>query len=214
VVYTECVAVTSWPKVPSIAVLRNKKYLVGLAAGSLWLILVESAFAVWALVTVRTSVATSLAGATGALAFGLIFFGVVTIRAALSLPAVDDAAPSDVRRIRHQFWMAVGAECVGCAVVSVVSVATHHWLFIVPLNLIIVGLHFLPLARLFAVPRYYVLGAMFCLIPTATMLFIPKSGHIGSAWSWVFLSSTSCGLMALLTGWKGLDEVRRARGTR
>lgn len=131
------------------------------------------------------------------------------IRGALRLPRASDARPSEARRIRLQFGIIVAAEVVGCAVASMASVAAHHWKFIVPLNLIVVGLQFLPLARLFAVPRYYVLGALFCLIPTATMLFVPAVGHMGQALSWLFIPGVACGLIALLIGWAGLNEVRR-----
>lgn len=165
----------------AIATPRNKHYFVGLAGGSVWLIVIGSVFAVWALATIKSSLAISLAAAASVLALGLIFFGIATIRSALCLPSVGNAEPSKARRIRLQFGMAVAAESVGCAVVSIASMATHHWRFIVPLNLIVVGLHFLPLARLFDVPRYYVLGALFCLIPITTVLFAPESSHIGRA---------------------------------
>lgn len=213
VVYRVCRELRLAQRWPPIAVLRNKQYLVGLTAGSLWLILLGSAFAVWALITVKSPLAIFLSAGTAVLALSLIFFGIFTIRGALRQPDAGDTEPSQARRIRLQFGLTFAAESLGCAVVSIASIATHHWRFIVPLNLIIVGLHFLPLARLFAVPRYYVLGALFCLIPIMTMLFIPDSGHIGRALSWIFIPAAVCGLAALLTGWMGLGEVRRTLST-
>lgn len=172
------------------------------------MIVIGCAFAVWALATIRSSVAIALAAALSVLAIGLILFGIATIRGALRLPDAGKTEASEARRIRLQFGAAIAAESVGCAVVTITSIATHHWRFIVPLNLIVVGLHFLPLGRLFDVPRYYLLGALFCLIPITTMLFIPESSHIDGVLSWVLLPSTGCGLIALLTGWAGLHEVR------
>jgi hypothetical protein len=105
--------------------------------------------------------------------------------------------------------MIVAAEGVAIFVVSETCAETHHWRFIVPLAIIIVGLHFLPLARLFAVPRYNVTGALFCAIPIVTMLSVPASAHVGHALSWFTIPAVGCGLVSLATAWVGLNEIRR-----
>jgi hypothetical protein len=75
-----------------------------------------------------------------------------------------------------------------------------------------VGLHFLPLAKLFDVPRYNITGILFCTIPILTMLSVPASAHIGNALSWIAVPSIGCALVALATAWAGLYEVRRFVG--
>lgn len=54
------------------ATLYNRQYNVGLAGGSLWLIGVGSAFAVWALLAAKSILATSPVAAVSTLALGLI----------------------------------------------------------------------------------------------------------------------------------------------
>jgi len=88
-------------------------------------------------------------------------------------------------------------------------VLNRRWALIAPLDLIVVGLHFLPLARLFAVPRYNITAALFCAIPVATMMLIPVGGRIGEALGWFVVPSVGCAAVASTTAWAGLREVRR-----
>jgi hypothetical protein len=183
---------------------------IGLAGGSLWLIAVGTAFAAWSLLTAQSPRATELLAVISAVAIGLALFGIAMVRGALQLSGAAVARPAEGRRIRRQFGMIVAIEGIACAAVSIMCVAEHHWRFIVPLTLIVVGLHFLPLANLFAVPRYYVTGALFCAIPIATMLLIPASARIGHNFSWLVLPSVGCALVALITACAGLTEVKRS----
>jgi hypothetical protein len=145
-------------------------------------------------------------------ATGMYLFGIATIHGMRQLPFLPADSPSDGRSIWQQFGMIVGAEALAIAGVSVICGDGHHWPYIVPLSLVIVGLHFLPLARLFGVPRYYVTGALFCAIPIVTMLAIPASAHVGHALSWIAVPSIGCGLVSLATAWAGLNEVQRFVG--
>jgi hypothetical protein len=182
---------------------------IGLAGGSLWLIAVGTVFASWSLLAARSTRATALLAVLFSIAIGLTIFGIAMIRSAIRSPHAAIAHPAEGRRIRRQFGIIVAAEAICCAAVNIVCVAEHHWRFIVPLTLIIVGIHFLPLANLFAVPRYYATGALFCAIPIVTMLLIPASTHIGHSLSWIVLPSVGCAAVALITAWAGLNEVRR-----
>jgi hypothetical protein len=185
---------------------------LGLAGGCLWLVTVGTVYAAWSLLTVRSALATSLLAAMCIFAAGMYFFGIAMIRGVRQLPFLPADRPSEGRRISSQFAMIVAAEGAAIAAVSVACERTHHWRFIVPLILIIVGLHFLPLARLFAVPRYYVTGALFCAIPIVTMVSIPASAHVGHALSWITIPAVGCALVSLGTAWAGLNEVRRFVG--
>ena len=86
-------------------------------------------------------------------------------------------------------------------------VFTHRWALIAPLDLMIVGLHFLPLARLFHVPRYSILGVLFCGISIVTMLVIPDGARIGQTFSWFVIPSVGRALIASVTAGAGLREV-------
>jgi hypothetical protein len=184
---------------------------LGATGGCMWLIVVGTVYTAWSLLEVGSSVATSLLAGISIVAAVSMFFGIAMTRrvARLSfLPATSDSYAQG-RRLMRRFGMIFAAEVVAIAVVSVVCMRTHHWRFIVPLAIVIVGLHFLPLAKLFRVPRYYVTGALFCAIPIVTMLSIPASAHIGQSISWITIPSVGCGLVSLATAWVGLNEVRR-----
>jgi uncharacterized membrane protein YvlD (DUF360 family) len=177
----------------------------------MWLIVVGTVYAAWSLLEVRSSVATSLLAAISIVGAGLMLFGIAMTRAVARLPFLPANSDSYAqgRRLMRRFGMIFAAEAVAIAVVSVVCMHTHHWRFIVPLVLIIVGLHFLPLAKLFAVPRYYVTGGLFCVISIATMLAVPAHAHIGQSLSWITIPSVGCGVVSLVAAWAGLDEVQR-----
>ena len=185
---------------------------LGLAGGSLWLIVSGAGFAGASLLVVQTALATTLLTTMGVLAAGLIVFGIATIHAAFQLPDEVASRKSEGRRIARQFGVIVGIEGLTLTLVTVVCVVQRRWGLIAPLDLMIVGLHFLPLARLFTVARYYLTAALFCAIPIATMLLIPESGRIGHALSWLVLPSVGCAFVAWVTGVAGLLEVRQLVG--
>ncbi len=183
---------------------------LGLAGGSLWLISVGTFFAGWSLLAVRSSLATTLAVFLATAAAALIVFGVLLLRSVRRLPHGHATDGGEARRkMARQFGLIVAAEGVGCSLVAAACLRAHNWELIVPLCLVIVGLHFLPLARLFRVPRYNVTGVLFCLIPMATLLAIRPSAHIGHSLSWIAIPAIGCGLVSLVTAAAGLDEVQR-----
>jgi len=159
---------------------------------------------------VRSSAATALLVAISVVSAVLIVICLAMLRAVFQLrndPA--PARPSEGRRIGRQFGAIVAVEGLAVTGVTLACVLTHRWALIVPLDLIIVGLHFLPLARLFAVPRYNVTGALFCAIPILTMLLIPASARLGDAFSWIVVPSVACAAVASITASAGLREVGR-----
>lgn len=185
---------------------------LGLAGGSLWLVAAGGVFAAWSLIEVQSALAMTALLLLSVGAGTLMVFGVQLVRRVrrLARGAVDDRSRG--RRIARQFGMIVAAEGFGCAGVALMCSSMHQWKLIVPLSLVVVGLHFLPLARLFEVPRYILTGALFCIIPIATILLIPASGHIGHAISWIAIPALGCAVVAMATAWAGLLEVRRFLG--
>jgi hypothetical protein len=141
----------------------------------------------------------------------LCVFIVETMRSVLRTPPhAVPIEPEGTRIMMRRFGWVVTAEVAAFFVVARVCLAKHHWAWIVPLDLMVVGLHFLPLASLFRVPRYYAVGALFCVIPALTMVLIPATAHVGHALSWVVLPSLGCAMVALATAGLGLAEVRRS----
>jgi hypothetical protein len=179
------------------------------AGSSIWMTALGAGFAGWALATEGTTAGAALMGTISVAAVALIVFSIRMLRGVLGLPYRKGGDPAQARRILRDFWMVVAAECSAFVVVGAVCGRGHLWKFLVPLDIMIVGLHYFPLARIFRVPRLNVAGGLFCLIPMATMLLVPSSAHVGHAGAWLVLPSVGCGLVAFGIALAGLNEVRR-----
>jgi hypothetical protein len=190
----------------------ERKRNLGLASGSLWLTVISAVFAGGSLLAVRTPVAAVLLAAMCAAAASMVVFGILTIHAVWQLPDAQPSSPAGARRMARRFGTIVAVEALALTLVTVACVLNRRWGLIAPLDLIIVGLHFLPLARLFNVPRYNVTGAFFCGISIATMLLIPQPLRIGHALSWLVIPSVGCALVAWITAAAGLEEVKQCVG--
>ena len=103
-----------------------------------------------------------------------------------------------------------GIELAAIAVVTVTCIATRHFAFIVQLCLLIVGLHFFPLARLSGVPLYHLLGAVFSVLPVATLALVAPTARVGGISAWNALPSFGCAATAIAVGAVGLRQAWRA----
>jgi hypothetical protein len=185
----------------------------GLVIGSLVLVVFPFPFAVWSLVVARTTIATLLLGAMAVAAAVLIVCCVAMIRAVRRLPHGTEGDRSLGRQIVLRYRAIVAAEYVGIAVVCLLCGNRRHWMFIPPLIDVVVGLHFLPLARLFKVPRYTAAGVAFCVIALGTMGWMPSSAYVGHAIGWLVVPPVGCAVVGLVIAWDGLNEVRRLVGS-
>ncbi|WP_226673333.1 hypothetical protein [Rossellomorea aquimaris] len=88
---------------------------------------------------------------------------------------------NDGRKMRMWFNTIFAAEGIAIGIAIGVCNAVGHPEYIPIIIALIVGLHFLPLARLFRVRIYYYTGILLCVVPVFTWLFIPEtlslSGH-------------------------------------
>ncbi len=187
----------------------GRKRNLGLAAGCLWLVVVSTSFAAVSLLVVRSPAATALLAAIFLLAVVLVVMSIATLREVFHVQDTTEPRPSEGRRLGRRFGAIVGVEGLVLTVVTLACVFTHRWALIAPLDLMIVGLHFLPLAKLFNVPRYNITGALFCGIPILTMLLLPADRLVGDALSWFVIPSVGCATVAFITAWAGLREVGR-----
>ena len=170
----------------------------------------STAFATAALLMVGSREAQALLVGISVIAAVLIVFGIALFRDVFQVPHDPaQSSPSEGRRLMRQFGTIVAVEGLALTAVTLACVLNRRWALIAPLDLIVVGLHFLPLARLFAVPRYNITAALFCAIPVATMMLIPVGGRIGEALGWFVVPSVGCAAVASTTAWAGLREVRR-----
>jgi hypothetical protein len=180
---------------------------IGLAAGSFWLIAISSVFIVWSLVAIGTATATSVLLGGGILLVALLVAGALVIRVALALPAGIASQPNEGPKIWRKFAWVVGAEVAGFALVNSIAGATGNFELMPSLNLIVVGIHFFPLARLFRVPRYNITGMLFCAIPCVMLLAVSKQAVVGQALAWYVVRGLGCGCVACMTAVAGLREA-------
>jgi hypothetical protein len=189
---------------------------LGLTGGSLWLISAGSGFAALALLSIQSNVATCIVAGVSVMAIALVFFGIGLIRKVRREPQEELTLSAKLahsakgKSLLRQFLIIFALEIAGICLVNTMCGLLHHRRYVVPLDLIIVGLHFLPLARLFEYPRYYVTGILFCGIPIVTMLATQSSAHVGQGRIWFVIPSIGCALVAVATGIAGLNVVRRS----
>lgn len=183
---------------------------IGLASGALWLGAAGAAFVMWALVAIATPTANAALIASLVITAALIVTSVVVIRATLHLPGAGAPLTPERRTLRRRFAWVFVAELAAFAIVNPIAAATGHIELLPSLNVMIVGLHFLPLAWIFRVPRYYIMGLLFCGIPTVMLLSMSEHARIGHALGWFVIPGLGCGLVAALTAVAGLRESWRS----
>ncbi|MDQ1394428.1 MAG: hypothetical protein QOF30_3405 [Acidimicrobiaceae bacterium] len=150
----------------------SKGVIVGAVMGLAW--------AASALGPLRPTVAVAVA--VGAIAvFALLMLGARRLHhAAAAIP--QSAAPAtDLSRVRRRFTLVVVAECAAIAgAVNILGAAGHReW---IPAAICAtVGLHFVPLARLFGVALYYATAVALCLAAMSTVI-LGAAGAPGAIW--------------------------------
>ena len=192
---------------------RDRGRAVGMAGGTLWLIAVSTGFAILSLAWIGTPAARGALAAVVALA--ALFVG-VTIRAMLAARRMADDSPAriDARKIvMRRFALIVVAEVLAIMMVNALCTFYRRYGLMAPLDVIIVGLHFLALARLFKAPRYTVMAWLFCAIPIAVMLSFPEQALVGRAPAWFVVTSLLCDVVVWLTAAANVREIfRMAQG--
>jgi hypothetical protein len=189
---------------------RNKRQVVSLCGGCVWLFVVSAAFVFMALAWIATplSRATLVVVLIGiAICVG---FNVRILRDAMRMSGPMPALSSDDRRHLRQFRNVTMAEVAGCSGVSSVCIFTHHLPYLAVANVAVVGLHFMPLARILAMPRYLPMGLLMCVISLVTVADVPPRTMIGDAYAILALPSFLCAVVVIPTALAGVLEARKA----
>jgi hypothetical protein len=184
---------------------KTKPYVLGLSIGTLWLITAASASVLYAIIA--TTRARMPLIAVLVITGTLLAVSICYVMKATKLPGVPPSMQG--RRIRQQFALIVVLEGVAIALVSTGCSLTGHFSWLVPLVLIIVGIHFMPLAKLFGVPRYMTLGWLFCIVSILTLLLVPAHAHVGAVFTRLVYSALGCAASAWLISVGNLLELRR-----
>jgi len=110
---------------------------------------------------------------------GLLIGGIVLLLASRRLPsqAASADAPGD-KRTNIWFGAIFAAEGLLIAIASVICNAINRFDLFFPIMAIIVGIHFLPLAALFQLKAYYLVGTLLCVLALLTFA-VPEHIRLG-----------------------------------
>ncbi len=113
----------------------------------------------------------------------VLLIGVVLLGGAVSLwrgsGRLRDVAMEGGDNTGRWFGIVFALEGAAIAIASVVCNATGHFDRFFPIMALIVGIHFLPLARLFQIGMYYLTGALLCLVGIVALLAVPVNATLG-----------------------------------
>ena len=162
---TETAIAVGTPLISSVARLKGRARgaMVGTVFGSAWML--------WAAVFVPTARTTALLSVT---VIAILLVGWAASRLRIVRRYKDSAADRERwASVEPLFWTDTAAEWV-LGAGAVIALAHFGRYSLIPQFLgVIIGLHFLPLARLLRAPRYYVMGTAMILSVLASLL-IPE----------------------------------------
>jgi hypothetical protein len=179
-----------------------------MAVAALWLVAVSTIFTTVSLVMVGTPVARLALIAVIVAVIAYLAIGVGTIRALRRSPGAIPPRTPEHRLMLRRYAYVVIAEVAAIMIANIVCVVMRRVELIVPLDLLIVGIHFLPLASIFRMPRYYTMGALFCIVCLGTVMLIPARVQVGAAASWFVIPTFGCTAVAWATAAFNLREAR------
>jgi hypothetical protein len=187
----------------------KNRYILGLTIGALWLTAASAGFGSWGLVAIGTPTSYATLGVLLVVAAGMMVAGTTIVKALGRSPGGFGQNSKEGRVIGRQFGWVLLTELVGIAAITAWCIHEHRFEWIAPLDILVVGLHFFPLARIFGVPRYNGMAVLFCVISLAALWVIPRGTHTGGAPSLAALPSLGANVVALVTAFAGLCEARR-----
>jgi len=162
---------------------QSKTAQIWRAGGMIWLISITLFFALLDLYFAKLSAlfTTGIGLITTAITVFLFIWSIKTMSLAKRLPVEkSDADTVKGNKMRKWFLIILVLEVALLNIATFMLLKLNHLQYIVPVDILIVSLHFIPLARIFAVPIYYLLGIIMSVITILTMLLVPISSQIGN----------------------------------
>jgi hypothetical protein len=176
------------------AIHQNRSAQIGRAGGMIWLISITFIFALLDLYFAKLPMLLTIG--TGTLIFIItgvfLTWSINTLSLARKLP--DEKSEEGIQKgryIRRWFLIILILEIAGLNIVTITLLSLHCFQYIVPANILIIALHFIPLGRIFTMPVYYFLGIIVSLITILTVVFVPASLKIGNLIAVIIIPSLS-----------------------
>jgi hypothetical protein len=152
------------------------------AGGMIWMIFITMFFFIYDLYVAKLPIFSTIGigGVAFVVTFILFAWTLKTLRLAKKLP--DEKYIDEVkrRRLRKGFLIVLIIEIAAFNIAPFALLYFNHIEYIVPVSILICAIHFIPLARIFAMPVYYWLGSILSVITILTILFVPASSHFGN----------------------------------
>jgi len=172
---------------------QSRAAQIGRSSGMIWLVSVTVFFALIDLYFAKLSGFFTIG--TGIIIFAITIMLLVrsfeTLRLAKRLPAIrSEEVTKRGASLRKWFIIIIVIEVAGFNIAPMVLWKFNHLEYIVPVDILIVALHFIPLGRIFSMPIYYVHGIILSMITILTMLLVPVSFQIGNLIALMAIPST------------------------
>lgn len=125
-----------------------------------------------------------------------------------------DVAIPEADTTGRWFGIVFATEGIAIGIASYLCNVTNRFDLFFPIMAIIVGLHFLPLARLFGVTFYYAVGTLLCLLGIIALLAVPVTvpladrAMLGRSLLVGFGSAVILWGTGLTLWWQGLQSLR------
>ncbi len=174
---------------------------IGLGGAALWFTIAPTFFITWALIAIGIQDMTiAVLVVAGIIALALGAASISLIHAAMRLPHDNSAQAIATQKVlMRRFGMIVASEIVGFILTSIVCGLLNRYEYIPPLDVIIFGVHLIPLAALFDMRIYYATGVLASVVAIITMLVVPSNAMIGQALSWLVIPSIGTTIVVWLT---------------
>lgn len=191
---------------------ESPRYLVGMSSGALVLIFFAILWATFSLAGLNEQAALIVEVTAGVVTLALLAFGITTLRAARRLP-MEEMSPEDQasgKKTHRRFNIICALEFGAIAVAVVVLRLFQHPEAIAPMTCLIVGLHFLPLAPLFHVRIYTMLGIAVSILGAVALLALLFNLTLGGLYTWATIVGLGTVAIFWLTALSILVKVRRS----
>jgi hypothetical protein len=167
---------------------------IGRGGGMIWIVSITFFFAMLDLYFAKLPILPTISSGILFLLITavLLTWSIKTLCFALKLP--NEKSEDGIKRgrfIRKWFLIILALEIAGLNIATFALLKFHCFQYIVPVDILIVALHFLPLGRIFVMPAYYFLGIVLTLIDLLTMFFVPVSLLIGNLIAIIAIPSLS-----------------------
>jgi len=111
----------------------------------------------------------------------LLIGSISLLRASRQLPAKAARSQSQERKVKTRWFRIIFlTEGLLILIAAIVCNAVNRFDLFLPVMVVIVGVHFFPLAAVFQENIHYLTGALLCLLVVITLLFVPERTVVGN----------------------------------